>query len=59
MMEVKNIGNQNTNLIEDIGNQDTNSWHSLFFLSFKLKTKQCKELRTYLSNNVVAAFDQK
>jgi hypothetical protein len=47
MMEVKNIGNQNTN-----------SWHSLFLISLKSKTKQCKKLRAYLNNNVLAAFDQ-
>jgi hypothetical protein len=48
MMEVKNIKNHNTN-----------SWHSLFILGFKLKTKQCKELRAYMSNNVIATLDQK
>ncbi len=47
MMEVKNIGNHNTNLIEDTGNQNTNSWCSLFLLGLKLKTKQCKELRSW------------
>jgi hypothetical protein len=38
MMEVKNIGNQNTNLDKDTKNQNTNSWHNLFILGLKLKT---------------------
>jgi hypothetical protein len=58
-MEVKNTRNENTNLIKDIRNQNTNSWHNLFFLGLKLKTKQCKELRANMSNNVVAILDQK
>jgi hypothetical protein len=59
MLEVKNIGNQNINLIEDTRNLNTNFQHNLFLLGFKSKTKQCKELRTYMSNNVIATFDQK
>ncbi len=47
MMEVKNIGNHNKNLIEDTRNQNTSSWCSLFLLGLKLKTKQCKELRSW------------
>jgi hypothetical protein len=59
MTEMKNIGNENINLIEDIRNQNTNFRCNLFLLGLKSKTKQCKELKAYLSNNVIATFDQK